>query len=189
MTEKDTTELSKFLSYVLRHKPESIGLTLDAEGWASIEAIMIGAAKTGRQVTPGMVASVVETNDKKRFSLSEDGLKIRAVQGHSTAQVAIDFEQKTPPQYLYHGTATRFLDSILQKGLEPGNRQHVHLSADPHVAITVGARHGKPVVLTIAAADMHAKGHKFHQAENGVWLTTTVPAVFLAATSDSSHSK
>lgn len=179
MKEQDITQLSKFLSYVLRHKPESIGVTLDPEGWGSIDAIIAGAANSGRTVVRDMVERVVATNDKKRFALSPDGQCIRAVQGHSTDEVAISFEERVPPAHLYHGTATRFLPSIREQGLMAGNRHHVHLSADKQVAVSVGTRHGKPVVLTVAAAAMHAGGHKFHLSENGVWLTEAVPASFL----------
>lgn len=183
MKEQDITQLSKFLSYVLRHKPESIGVTLDPEGWASVDAIIAGAAKSGRIVVREMVERVVATNDKKRFALSPDGMCIRAVQGHSTTEVAINFEEKVPPELLYHGTATRFLPSIREQGLVPGNRHHVHLSADVQVAVSVGTRHGKPVVLTVDAAAMHAQGHTFHLSENGVWLTAHVPTAFLSESS------
>lgn len=179
MKEEEITQLSKFLSYVLRHKPESIGITLDPEGWANVDAIISGASKSGQVVAREMVERVVATNDKKRFAFSPDGQSIRAVQGHSTDEVAIRFEERVPPAHLYHGTATRSLPSILEQGLMAGNRHHVHLSADKQVAVSVGTRHGKPIVLTVAAAAMHAGGHKFHLSENGVWLTEAVPASFL----------
>lgn len=182
--EQEITQLSKFLSYVLRHKPESIGIALDPEGWASIDAIIAGAAKSGRVIAREMVARAVETNDKKRFALSSDGECIRAVQGHSTTEVAIRFEEKVPPAHLYHGTATRFLPSIREQGLVAGNRHHVHLSADVQVAVSVGIRHGKPVVLTVDATAMHSKGYKFHLSENGVWLTAFVPPAFLSEPSN-----
>lgn len=187
MKEQDVTELSKFLSYVLRHKPESIGVVLDSEGWASVDAIIAGAARDARTVSHDMVEYVVATSDKKRFALSSDGLRIRAVQGHSTSDVAILFEEKTPPANLYHGTATRFLPAIREQGLVPRNRHHVHLSGDIRTAINVGARHGKPVVLVIAAATMHAQGHKFYLSENGVWLTNAVPSTFIAESSSSNE--
>ena len=187
MKEEEITQLSKFLSYVLRHKPESIGIALDPEGWASVDSIIAGAAKSGRVVTRDMVGRVVASNDKKRFAFSPDGQSIRAVQGHSTTEVAIRFEERVPPAHLYHGTATRFLPSIREQGLVAGNRHHVHLSADIQVAVSVGARHGKPVVLTIDAAAMHANGNKFHLSENGVWLTACVPPAYLSE--PSSHSE
>jgi len=174
-----STEISKFLSYVLRHQPDSIGLTLDGEGWADLDALMAGAAKAGRKLDRSAILSVVETSDKKRFTLSADGLRIRAAQGHSTKTVAISHDEKTPPLTLYHGTATRFMESIRRQGLVAGKRHHVHLSADPQTAIKVGQRYGQPQLLTIAAAQMFQAGYKFFQAENGVWLTASVPIEFL----------
>lgn len=174
------TETSKFLSYVLRHQPQAIGLTLDREGWAGVDALIAGAARNGRKLDRALIEQVVHTNEKKRFALSADGSCIRAVQGHSTDSVSISFEEKTPPDRLYHGTATRFLDSIRQHGLRPGSRHYVHLSDDTATAISVGQRYGEPVVLTIAAGAMHAQGMKFYQADNGVWLTEAVPVPFLS---------
>ncbi len=173
-------ETSKFLSYVLRHAPEAAGLTLDREGWADIEALIAGAAAAGRTLDVDLIRAVVESNAKKRFTLSDDGLKIRAAQGHSTEAVAIARDAVEPPEVLFHGTATRFLDAILAEGLKPGSRQHVHLSADEVTAVAVGQRHGKPVVLKVAAGVMHRQGRAFYQAENGVWLTDAAPPEFLS---------
>lgn len=176
---KQLTETSKFLSYVLRHEPHAIGLSLDEQGWANVDALIAAANQHGRQLDWALIEQVVETNEKKRFAFSVDGSCIRAVQGHSTDSVAISFEEKTPPTVLYHGTATRFLDSIHAQGLRPGSRHCVHLSEHVATATSVGQRYGKPVVLTIAASQMHAHGFKFYQAQNGVWLTPAVPAQFL----------
>lgn len=178
--EKNTTELSKFLSFVLRHKPEAIGMTLDSEGWVAVDTLIESAKKSGKVLTPSLIATIVETNSKKRFSLSDDGKRIRAAQGHSTEQVAIAYDEKTPPEFLYHGTASRFLDSIKEKGLVPGSRHHVHLSDNEETAKAVGRRHGSPIVLTVKAGEMHRKGQTFYQADNGVWLTPFVAAAFLA---------
>lgn len=172
-------DTSKFLSFVLRHEPQAIGITLDSEGWADISALIDGANKSGKSMDRDLLQQVVETSDKKRFSISEDGLRIRAAQGHSTNSVAISYPEKVPPEFLYHGTATRFLDSIQQEGLKPQERQHVHLSEDEHTAIAVGQRYGKPVVLKIEALQMYRQGSKFLQAENGVWLTESVPTSFI----------
>ena len=131
-------DTSKFLSFVLRHEPQAIGITLDSEGWADISALIDGANKSGKSMDRDLLQQVVETSDKKRFSISEDGLRIRAAQGHSTNSVAISYPEKVPPKFLYHGTATRFLESIQQGGLKPQERQHVHLSEDEHTAIAVG---------------------------------------------------
>lgn len=176
---KPPSEVSKFLSYVLRHQPDAIGITLDREGWADIAALVTAAAKNGKQLDQDLIQTVVATSDKKRFAISEDGLRIRAVQGHSTESVDISYVVKAPPEFLYHGTATRFLESIRKEGLRPGSRQYVHLSQDPQIATAVGRRYGKPVVLKIKALLMHEQGFKFYQAENGVWLTSSVPSGFL----------
>lgn len=176
---KQLSEVSKFLSYILRHQPDSIGITLDREGWTDISLLIAAAANAGKQLDRNLIDIVTETSDKKRFTISEDGLRIRAVQGHSTESVAISYVEKGPPEFLYHGTATRFMESIRKEGLLPGSRQHVHLSQDVQTALTVGQRHGKPVTLTIATSVMHQQGYKFYQADNGVWLTEKVPAHFL----------
>ena len=179
MANSELVEASKFLSYVLRHEPQAIGLTLDPQGWGSIEALLGGAAQHGRTLSRELIEAVTATSDKKRFEISADGQRIRAVQGHSTRSVDREFEPKQPPEKLFHGTASRFLDSIRSEGLKPGSRHYVHLSADEQTARVVGQRYGSPVVLIVDAARMHAQGTVFHQAENGVWLTATVPPEFL----------
>jgi len=176
MNSKQLNETSKFLSFVLRHEPQAIGLQLDTEGWADIDALIAGAAADGRVLSREVIAAIVENNDKKRFALSEDGQRIRAVQGHSTQSVNITHVEKTPPAVLYHGTATRFLASIQQQGLVAGERHHVHLSQDMDTAISVGKRYGQVVVLQVDASRLHSDGFKFFQAENGVWLVSHVPA-------------
>ncbi|RIX73793.1 RNA 2'-phosphotransferase [Acidovorax cavernicola] len=177
MTPEDA---SKFIAYVLRHAPESIGLHLDAEGWAGIDDLVAGAVAVGRDLTRPDVVRAVDSGAKKRYELSGDGLRIRALQGHSTAQVSRSFDAVAPPVLLFHGTATRFLAAIRAQGLLPGARQHVHLSADEATAVQVGQRHGKAWVLRVDAGRMHALGHAFHRAENGVWLTACVPPEFLS---------
>ncbi|GAB7530897.1 RNA 2'-phosphotransferase [Pseudomonas sp. 3A(2025)] len=179
MNSKQLSETSKFLSYVLRHEPQAIGLQLDSEGWASLDALIAGAASDGRVLNLEIIQAVVESNDKKRFAFSEDGLRIRAVQGHSTTAVDIQHVEKIPPALLYHGTATRFLESILQQGLIAGSRHHVHLSQDEQTAVSIGQRYGKPVVLQIDALRMQEAGFRFFQADNGVWLTESVPVEFI----------
>lgn len=172
---KQHAEVSKFLSFVLRHQPDAIGITLDLEGWADIEVLIAAAAKDGKQLDRDLIQAVVATNDKKRFAISEDGLRIRAVQGHSTESVDINYVEQVPPEFLYHGTATRFMESIRKEGLLPGSRQYVHLSPDEQTALAVGQRHGKPVVLKIEALRMHQQGFNFYQSENSVWLARAVP--------------
>ena len=146
-TSKDLENTSKFLSYVLRHKPESIGITLDSNGWVGIDVLIRQANKHRQPLLQDLISQVDITSDKKRFTLSEDALKIRAAQGHSINQVNIVHIEKIPPEYLYHGTATRSVDSIIQQCLIAGGHHYVHPSIDNKTAITVGLRHGKPVVL------------------------------------------
>ncbi|BBA33603.1 phosphotransferase KptA/Tpt1 [Methylocaldum marinum] len=181
---KSLEDTSKFLSYVLRHEPQAIGLTLDSEGWADIAALIEGARQAGTILNRDLIQQVMDTSDKKRFTISEDGLRIRAAQGHSAKTVAITYPEKIPTEFLYHGTAARFLESILKEGLRPGKRHHVHLTQDEQTAVAVGQRYGKPVVLKIEALRMHQQGFKFFLAENGVWLTDWVPPEFLNADLD-----
>ena len=171
-------QTSKFLSYILRHHPESIGITLDSQGWANIDTLLVQAAQHNRPISRAQLLEIVATNPKKRFTLSADGSQIRAAQGHSTAQVAIAHNPIQPPDTLYHGT--RFLDSIRSQGLIAGSRHHVHLSADIPAAQKVGQRHGKPIVLRIHAAAMHAAGHAFYLSDNQVWLTDHVPVQYIS---------
>ncbi|WP_426340509.1 RNA 2'-phosphotransferase [Pseudoduganella sp. S-14] len=169
---------SKFLSLVLRHKPEEIGLVLDQNGWASIDELIALANARGTNLNRSQIEFIVENSDKKRFAISADGTKIRANQGHSV-EIALGLPPQTPPERLYHGTATRFLGSIRESGLHSAARQHVHLSSDHATAEKVGSRHGKPVVLTVEAGQMARDGHFFYISENGVWLTEAVPAKYL----------
>ncbi|HEY0646615.1 RNA 2'-phosphotransferase [Phenylobacterium sp.] len=174
------TEVSKYLSYILRHAPEAAGLSLDREGWAAIEEVLAGARRARKAFDRAFLQLVVDNNSKRRFEISPDGLRIRAVQGHSTSEVQRDYNPVEPPAQLFHGTAERFLVPIRVGGLKPGSRHHVHLSADEDTAVAVGRRHGRPVVLRVDAAGMRAAGHEFYQAENGVWLTASVPPQYLA---------
>ena len=144
-----------------------------------VDDLVAGAARAGVDLSRDLVREIVAGNDKRRFALSDDGARIRAVQGHSHPGIAIAYPVAEPPDRLYHGTARRFLDAIRAEGVRPGNRHHVHLSPDPDTAAGVGRRHGTPAVLVVEAARMHAAGHLFHRAENGVWLTGHVPPAFL----------
>ncbi len=174
----DVVKASKFLSLVLRHKPEEIGLTLDENGWADVDELIRRANVGGRALSRPLLERVVAENDKKRFAFSEDGQRIRASQGHSV-EVDLALPPAEPPAVLYHGTATRFLDSIRADGLNAGGRQHLHLSPDIPTAVAVGRRHGTPVVLTVRAQAMSAAGRPFFLSTNGVWLTDFVPAVYI----------
>ncbi len=180
MTDKETKKISKFLSLILRHNPAAVGIELDHEGWANVaELITKINAKKGWGLTVEQLDHVVATNNKKRFAYSQDGRRIRANQGHSI-QVDLGLEAVDPPAILYHGTATRFLDSIMEQGLISKSRQHVHLSWDIETATTVGKRHGKVVILQIDCANMLADGHLFYLSENNVWLTDHVPVKYIA---------
>ena len=167
--------LSKFLSFVLRQDPGSIGLTLDEGGWAAVEDIVAGA---GFPTDAGQIAHVVRASDKQRFALSPDGARIRANQGHSLP-VDLGLAPVAPPEVLYHGTAQASLSAILAEGLRPMGRQHVHLSPDPDTAVKVGQRHGRPVVLLVAAGRLAADGQIFYLSANGVWLTGAVAPEYL----------
>lgn len=178
METKERSRLSKFLSLVLRHQPELIGLELDAHGWTDIDELIAKAAAQRMVYTRETIRSLVRESDKQRFALSEDGSRIRANQGHSV-EVDLGYVPSEPPLTLFHGTAEKNLDSILEKGLLKGERHHVHLSAERDTAVQVGQRYGKPVVLVVESRIMHAQGIPFFQSANGVWLTEHVPARFL----------
>jgi len=170
---------SKFLAFVLRHDPSSIGLELGPGGWVPVDALLKGMRRAGHPLSRDALETLVATNEKKRFTLSEDGLRIRAAQGHSIP-VDLDLCPVTPPDTLYHGTARSNLDAIFAEGLLPGRRRHVHLSNDHDTAIKVGQRHGKPVVLTVHSGRMCADGQTFWRADNGVWLTERVAPHYLS---------
>ncbi len=173
--------ISKFLSLILRHQPEKIGLTLDAEGWALVDELIACAAKHGTVLSRELLFEAVDKNSKQRFALDPSKTRIRANQGHSI-NVDLRLNPLEPPPILFHGTATRFVDSILRQGLRPGSRHHVHLSATRETAIAVGARHGVPFVFEVDALAMHRDGCVFFRSENGVWLTTRVPVRYLNKT-------
>lgn len=175
---EDDLKVSKFLSYVLRHKPEEVGISLDSNGWVSVDELLSKAALTGRSISREQLERIVANNDKKRFAFSEDGIRIRASQGHSI-DVELGYSPAIPPEVLYHGTADRFLDSIKNSGLQKQSRQHVHLSATTETASAVGRRHGRLVVLTVRAAEMHRDGIEFYLSANNVWLTEAVPCKYI----------
>ena len=178
MDEKRKTKISKFLSLILRHKPETIDLKLDENGWADVKELLEKSAQNGNAFTLEELETVVETNDKKRFIFDDSGEKIRASQGHSI-EVEIDFEEKTPPEILYHGTAEKNVEAILQNGLQKMQRHHVHLSTEIKTAKSVGTRYGKPVIFKIDTEKMLAENFKFYVSANGVWLVESVPPEFL----------
>jgi putative RNA 2'-phosphotransferase len=174
--ERRTVKVSKYLSKHLRHQPERIGLSLDEGGWIEIDALIAAAAAHGFRFTRDELDHVVAANDKRRFAI--DGTRIRASQGHSI-DVDLGLAPATPPPYLHHGTVARSLDAIRVEGLRPMNRHDVHLSPDRETATRVGARRGRPVVLSVDSGAMHRDGHVFHVSANGVWLTKAVPPQYL----------
>ena len=177
--DRSMVTVSKFLSKHLRHTPELLGLTLRAGGWVPVDELLAGCRRVQFAITYDELIECVESSDKQRFSFDGTGDLIRANQGHSV-EVDLGLEAKTPPDVLYHGTVERFLSSILAEGLNKGKRHHVHMTKEIETARKVGARRGRPVILIVDAAKMHAGGFEFLESTNGVWLTDTVPPLFLA---------
>lgn len=178
MNEKTRTALSKFLALVLRHQPELIGIALDRNGWAGVDELVEKCRAHGREITRETLVEVVVTSPKRRFALSDDGLRVRANQGHSI-EIELGYEPAQPPELLFHGTSISSLHSIRLHGLKRMRRHHVHLSPDAETATAVGIRHGKPVALRIAAGTMHRDGHSFYLSANGVWLTEHVSPEYI----------
>lgn len=174
---KQLTETSRFISLILRHKPEEIGITLDEHGWANTQELIAGVNKT-HLLTMELLEEIVATDNKQRYSFSEDKTLIRANQGHSIP-VDVELPETVPPNTLFHGTGEKYVSSILQQGLIPKSRLYVHLSADEETAIKVGSRHGKPVVFTVDSSQMHRDGYRFFLSVNGVWLIKAVPVRYL----------
>lgn len=170
--------LSKTLAYWLRHRPDTASLTLDGQGWTDVRSVLDALGKAGIACDTQQLIHVVDANDKQRFELSPDRQRIRARQGHSVA-VKLDWPRKKPPDLLYHGTVEHFLPAILAQGLRPMLRHHVHLSPDVEAAWAVGSRRGKPIVLSVRAAELDAMGQPFFLTSNGVWLTAEVPPDYL----------
>lgn len=178
MDKTKTKKISKFMSLVLRHRPETIGLQLDPSGWVSIRKLLEGMRAQGKPLTREQLNAVVAENDKQRFEISDDGSQIRARQGHSVA-VDLGYDEVEPPELLRHGTPMQFVAAIRKQGLTKQKRHHVHLHEDPNMASIVGSRRGEPVVLTVDAKKMAAAGYKFYVTENNVWLTDCVPPEFI----------
>ena len=170
-------ETSKYMSLILRHKPETIGITLDEHGWANVNELIEGISRT-HEMNMDILEEIVSTDEKQRYSFNDDKTKIRANQGHSI-QVDVELEEKEPPMILWHGTGEKFVASIDEQGLISKSRLYVHLSKDEETAFKVGTRHGKPVLYIVKAADMFKDGYKFYLSKNGVWLTKEVPVKYL----------
>lgn len=172
------TNLSRYMSLILRHKPEVIGITLDEHGWASVNDLICGIEKNNPGFNMNILEQIVRTDSKQRYSFNDDKSLIRANQGHSV-NVDVELKEKEPPEYLYHGTGEKYVKSINQDGLIPKSRLYVHLSKDIKTAENVGKRHGKEVVYRINSGQMYRDGYKFYLSENGIWLTKEVPIKYL----------
>ena len=174
---KQLEEISKFIALILRHKPETIGITLDEHGWAKVDELIDGISKT-YVFNMEMLEEIVRTDKKGRYSFSEDKTLIRANQGHSI-NVDVELEEKEPPEFLWHGTGEKFVSGIDTEGLIPKSRLYVQLSKDEDTALQVGARHGKPVLYRVLSGKMYKDGYVFYLSKNGVWLTKKVPLEYL----------
>jgi len=175
---KNEMIISKFLSLVLRHQPETIGIQLDKNGWTDVNELIEKTKNYGIKFNRETLNHIVATNSKKRFAFNDTLDKIRASQGHSV-EIELGYTNQKPPEILFHGTAEKFVQSILDTGLEKRNRQHVHLSSDLETAIKVGQRHGKPFIFNVLAEQMYNDNFQFYISENGVWLTDNVPTKYL----------
>ena len=176
--ERELVRLSKFISLVLRHHPERIGIELDKTGWVAVEELLSALAEHGRPTSRREIERINRESKKQRFEFSEDGRLIRATYGHSI-DVCPNYDPVRPPDRLYHGTVRRCLPGIRHRGLSPQERQYVHLSTDRNTALQVGARHGRAILLQVRAREMHEAGHEFYHADEGVWLTEHVPPDYL----------
>ena len=170
-------ETSKYMSLILRHKPDAIGIRLDEHGWASVDELIAGIARDN-EFNMEILEEIVRTDEKQRYSFNEDKTLIRANQGHSIP-VDVELEEKEPPEILYHGTGEKYVSFIDAQGLIPKSRVYVHLSKDEETAVKVGSRHGKPVIYIVKAKQMYEDGYKFFISANGVWLTKEVPVKYL----------
>ena len=171
------TRTGRYISLILRHKPETIGISLDEHGWADVDELIAGVSRT-HPLTMELLEEIVRTDNKQRFSFNHDKTLIRANQGHSVP-VDVELQELVPPEVLYHGTGRKYVESIDRQGLVPKSRLYVHLSGDTATALTVGRRHGTPVVYGVLAGRMYADGYTFYRSVNGVWLTKEVPAGYL----------
>jgi len=184
MDEKSVRRISKFLSLVLRHQPDKIGIQLDAAGWVEVEVLLEALRRSGQKISRDLLEHVVRTNDKQRFTIDESGQRIRATQGHSV-EVELGYEPADPPAILIHGTPETAVSAIRESGLQKMKRHHVHLHCDSSTASTVGARRGQPVLLKVKAQEMVKEGFVFYVTANQVWLTDHVPPRFIEFPDDS----
>lgn len=178
LNDKELIKTSRFLSLILRHKPETIGISLDKNGWAKVSQVIKGMREKGYTINLEILDLIVTTDDKQRYSFDTHKTRIRANQGHSI-DVDVQLKECQPPEFLYHGTGEKYQNSIEENGLVPKSRLYVHLSADKETALNVGKRHGKPIIYKVAAQRMYEQGIKFYLSENNVWLTKKVDKEFL----------
>ena len=170
---------SRFISLILRHKPQVIGITLDEHGWADVKELIDGVNRSeGHYLDQELLEEIVRTDEKQRYSFNEDHSLIRANQGHSIP-VDVELEKRTPPDILWHGTGEKYVASIKEGGLLPKTRLYVHLSSDMETAKKVGSRHGKPVVFRVDCRRMEQDGYAFFLSANNVWLAKEIPAAYL----------
>lgn len=174
---QDLIRISRYISMLLRHKPEAAGISVDKYGWANVEELIRGVSKT-HVLDMALLEVIVATDDKKRYSFNEDKTKIRANQGHSI-DIDVELEERKPPEYLWHGTGMKYVESIKKEGLIPKSRQYVHLSSDYETAVDVGKRHGQAYVFKVHSEKMFEDGFLFYQSVNGVWQTKAVPCLYL----------
>lgn len=172
------TEISRYLSYILRHNPSAAGVTMDEHGWVDVVELTSGIANRYPHFGYHILRLIVDMDEKQRYSFNEDHTKIRANQGHSV-NVDVELEACEPPLVLYHGTGKKYTSSILESGLIPKSRLYVHLSSDIETALNVGKRHGEPVLYHVASGQMYRDGYEFFLSKNGVWLTKEVPVKYL----------
>lgn len=177
MSDRRLKDISKYISLILRHKPETIGISLDEHGWADVGELINGINRT-QPFNMEMLARIVAEDEKQRYSFNEDKTLIRANQGHSVP-VDVELEELKPPEYLYHGTGEKYTASIDENGLIPKSRLYVHLSSDVETAVKVGNRHGRAVVYRVCTGRMYENGYHFYKSVNGVWLTKKVPAEYI----------
>ena len=178
MNNKTTNKLSKFLSLVLRHSPETIGITLDENGWTDVIDLIDKMNKNGEKINMEVLKEIVNTDNKSRYTFDENYTKIRATQGHSV-KVELGYIPQKPPIILYHGTGKKYIESIFKDGIKKQSRNHVHLSGDKETALKVGQRHGTPIILEILSEEMYNNNHQFFLSENGVWLTDYIPVEYI----------
>ncbi len=170
-------KISRFISLILRHKPETIGITLDEHGWANVEELIVGVNKK-YLIDIQILEKIVNEDNKNRYSFNEDKTMIRANQGHSIP-VDVELKKLNPPDILYHGTGEKYVESTERQGLIRKNRLYVHLSDNIEIAEKVGKRHGKPVIYEIDCKKMIEDGIEFFKSENNVWLVESVPVKYL----------